>query len=105
MLEHEEEVTEVVDAEEEEEEEEADEEDEEEELVDPLETMKEECEKSAACHEYAHHFEECVERVTKAQEDPEYEHLEYKEDCVEEFFHLQHCVNDCVAPKLFFKLK
>lgn len=88
-----------------EEDEEIEEDEDEDELVDPMDTLKEECEKSTACHEYAHHFQECVDRVTKAQEDPDYEHLEYKEDCVEEFFHLQHCINDCVAPKLFFKLK
>ncbi|QBM85409.1 Ubiquinol-cytochrome C reductase hinge protein [Metschnikowia aff. pulcherrima] len=67
--------------------------------------MREECEKSESCHGYVHHFQECVERVQKEQEEEDYAHKAYKEDCVEEFFHLQHCINDCVAPKLFYKLK
>jgi ubiquinol-cytochrome c reductase subunit 6 len=48
---------------------------------------------------------ECAERVTKAQEDPNYADAEYKEDCVEEFFHLHHYINECAAPKLFDHLK
>jgi hypothetical protein len=39
-----------------------------------------ECKESAKCHEPKHHFDECVERVTKAQE----EGSGAKEDCVEE---------------------
>lgn len=111
-----EEVTEVEDAEEEagedtaledgeEEEEEDEDEDEDEELSDPLDELREECAKSAACAPYAHHFHECVERVTAEMEEEDYAHKHYKEDCVEEFFHLQHCINDCAAPKLFYKLK
>ncbi|RLV86114.1 Cytochrome b-c1 complex subunit 6 [Meyerozyma sp. JA9] len=93
------------DEDEDEEEDEDDEDEDEEELVDPLDTLREECTKSKHCQPYVHHYEECVERVTKAQEQEGYEHQAYKEDCVEEYFHLQHCVNDCVAPKLFYKLK
>lgn len=48
---------------------------------------------------------ECVERVQKAKEDPNYEDLENKEDCVEEFFHLQHYLDECAAPRLFSQLK
>lgn len=48
---------------------------------------------------------ECAERVHKQQEQPGYEDLEYKEDCVEEFFHLQHYLDSCAAPRLFNKLK
>lgn len=93
------------DEDEHEEEDEDDEDEDEEELVDPLDALREECTKSKHCQPYVHHYEECVERVTKAQEQEGYEHQAYKEDCVEEYFHLQHCVNDCVAPKLFYKLK
>ncbi|KAK9321974.1 ubiquinol-cytochrome C reductase hinge domain-containing protein [Lipomyces orientalis] len=88
--------------------EEADEEDEEEEEEEPEDIMpkiQQKCANSSICHEYKHHFDECVERVTKAQEEPGYEDLEYKEDCVEEFFHLSHCVNECTAPTLFRALK
>ncbi|WLF78282.1 ubiquinol--cytochrome-c reductase subunit 6 [Lodderomyces elongisporus] len=77
----------------------------EEELVDPQVKLNEECAKTIACKPFEHHFHECIERVTKEMEEPDYAHKHYKEDCVEEFFHLQHCVNDCVAPKLFNKLK
>jgi len=40
-----------------------------------------------------------VERVTQQLEDPDFKGP--KEDCVEEFFHLQHCASQCAAPKLF----
>ncbi|ODV93065.1 hypothetical protein PACTADRAFT_5391 [Pachysolen tannophilus NRRL Y-2460] len=96
------------DAEEEEGEEDEDEDDEdedEEEAADPLDKLKKECSESTKCTPYLHHFHECTERVTKEQEEPGYAEKEHKEDCVEEFFHLQHCANDCVAPKLFYKLK
>lgn len=88
------------------EEDDEDEEDEdEEETVDPLDTLREECTNTDTCKPHLHHFEECIERVTKEQEEEGYDQKPYKEDCVEEFFHLQHCVNDCVAPRLFNKLK
>ncbi|KAF6014299.1 hypothetical protein HII13_000644 [Brettanomyces bruxellensis] len=84
------------DAEEEEEEDEDDDDDEDEdEAVDPLDALKEDVKE----------FQACTERVTKAEEDPEYANKDYKEDCVEEFFHLQQCVNKCAAPKLFSHLK
>ncbi|EXJ54270.1 ubiquinol-cytochrome c reductase subunit 6 [Cladophialophora yegresii CBS 114405] len=85
------------------EEDEEEEEEEEEEPVDPKPRLEEECAKSAQCQGYKHHFDECVERVTQQQEDPEYKGP--KENCVEEFFHLQHCATQCAAPKLFKQLK
>lgn len=93
------------DDDEDEDEDEDDEDEDEEETVDPLDTLREECTNTETCKPHLHHFEECIERVTKEQEEEDYEHKPYKEDCVEEFFHLQHCVNDCVAPRLFNKLK
>ncbi|KAK5087629.1 Cytochrome b-c1 complex subunit 6, mitochondrial [Exophiala xenobiotica] len=86
-----------------EEEEEEDEEEEEEEPEDPKPKLEEECAKSAGCIGYKHHYQECVERVTAQQEDESYKGP--KEDCVEEFFHLQHCATQCAAPKLFKMLK
>ncbi|CAK9438009.1 uncharacterized protein LODBEIA_P23710 [Lodderomyces beijingensis] len=77
----------------------------EEENVDPQVKLTEECVKTVACKPFEHHFHECIDRVTKEMEEPDYAHKSHKEDCVEEFFHLQHCVNDCVAPRLFNKLK
>lgn len=70
-----------------------------------MDVMREECANTSACKPYGHHFHECVERVTKEMEEEDYASKDHKEDCVEEFFHLQHCINDCVAPNLFFKLK
>ncbi|KAK9329722.1 ubiquinol-cytochrome C reductase hinge domain-containing protein [Lipomyces starkeyi] len=89
----------------EEEEEENDEEEEEEEPEDIMPKIQTKCANSSLCHEYKHHFDDCVERVTKASEEPGYEDLDDKEDCVEEFFHLSHCVNECTAPTLFRALK
>lgn len=80
-------------------------EDDEDELSDPLNELREECGKAPACVDATHHFHECVKRVTEEMEEPDYNDKAYKEDCVEEFFHLEHLINDCVAPKLFYKLK
>ncbi|KAK7203200.1 ubiquinol-cytochrome C reductase hinge domain-containing protein [Myxozyma melibiosi] len=82
-------------------------EEEEEEEEDPEDTMpaiQEECAEKE-CHSAKHHFDECVERVTAAMEEEGYAEREHKEDCVEEFLHLSHCVNDCAAPKIFATLK
>ncbi|KAI8996245.1 ubiquinol-cytochrome C reductase hinge domain-containing protein [Trametes punicea] len=71
---------------------------EEEEPEDPLPALQEECAQTAKCAPLAKHFQHCEEKVHAGQG--------YKgEDCVEEFYHMMHCVNGCVAPKLFAKLK
>ncbi|KAL3423639.1 ubiquinol-cytochrome c reductase complex subunit [Phlyctema vagabunda] len=85
------------------EDEEEEEEEEEEELEDPQEKITEECKESSACRPAKHHFDECVERVTAAQDDED--NKAPNEDCVEEFFHLAHCANQCAAPKLWAALK
>lgn len=41
-----------------------------------------ECASSSNCAPYKHHYDECVERVTKQEEDEDYKGP--KEDCVEE---------------------
>ncbi|EQL03112.1 hypothetical protein G6O67_008233 [Ophiocordyceps sinensis] len=81
-------------------EEDDEEEEDEEEIVDPKETLEEECKKSRQCAPAKHHFDDCVERVRQQESDGE-----AKEDCVEEFFHLAHCATACAAPKLWMKLK
>ncbi|KAI9858156.1 MAG: ubiquinol--cytochrome-c reductase subunit 6 [Trichoglossum hirsutum] len=84
--------------------EEEEEEEEEEEPEDVKPKLEEECANSKQCAPYKHHFDECVERVTEAQEhagDNKGPH----EDCVEEFFHLAHCASQCAAPKLWTQLK
>jgi ubiquinol-cytochrome c reductase subunit 6 len=83
------------------EEEEAEEEEDEEEIVDPKETLEEECKNSKECHGPKHHYDECVERVTGQIDNDG----KASEDCVEEFFHLVHCATACAAPKLFAQLK
>ncbi|KAH0536774.1 hypothetical protein FGG08_006377 [Glutinoglossum americanum] len=84
--------------------EEEEEEEEEEEPEDVKPKLEEECANSKQCAPFKHHFDECVERVTEASE-----HADGKkgphEDCVEEFFHLAHCANQCAAPKLWAQLK
>ncbi|CAI7622712.1 unnamed protein product [Penicillium palitans] len=96
-----EEAPEEVEAEAEAEEEEEEEEEEEPEDIKPK--LEEECAHSAVCAPYKHHYDECVERVTRQEEDEDYKGP--KEDCVEEFFHLTHCVTACAAPKLWRELK
>ncbi|QEU60987.1 Qcr6 [Kluyveromyces lactis] len=93
------------DEEDEEDDEDEDDEDEEEEQGDQLDALREECKSTEEGKHLVHHYLECVERVQKAQEEPGYEDLAYKEDCVEEFFHLAHFVDECAAPKLFDYLK
>ncbi|CAG78649.1 ubiquinol-cytochrome C reductase hinge domain-containing protein [Yarrowia lipolytica] len=88
----------------EEEDEDDDDDDDDDEVPDPAIALHEAA-AEGPCHDFKHHFDECVERVTKAQEAEDYDHAEYKEDCVEEFFHLQHCINDNTADKLFRVLK
>ncbi|KAJ5606099.1 hypothetical protein N7510_008880 [Penicillium lagena] len=82
---------------------EEEEEEEEEEPEDIKPKLEEDCAHSAQCAPYKHHFDECVERVTRQEEDED--HKGPKEDCVEEFFHLTHCATACAAPKLWRELK
>lgn len=85
----------------EEEDDEEEEEEEEEEAEDQKPAIVEQCEQTKACAPLKHHFDECQERVLN-QSDEEAEH---HENCVEEMFHLMHCVDQCMAPKLFAQLK
>lgn len=82
-----------------------DEDDEDEEATDQLDTLKEECQNTPEGKTLVHHLQECSERVLKASQEPGYEEQEHKEDCVEEFFHLQHYLDSCAAPRLFNQLK
>jgi len=71
---------------------------EEEEPEDPQPMLREECKASAKCSALTKHFEHCQERVHSGQG--------FKgEDCVEELFHMMHCVDGDAAPKLFAKLR
>ncbi|KAE9403411.1 Non-heme 11 kDa protein of cytochrome bc1 complex [Gymnopus androsaceus JB14] len=74
------------------------EEEEEEEPEDAHPTIRADCQSSSKCAPLAKHFEHCQEKVNAGEG--------FKgEDCVEEMFHMMHCVDDCAAPKLFAKLR
>jgi len=77
--------------------EQAAEEEEEEEPEDLHPALREECAESAKCVQLTKHFQHCQEKVEAGEG--------FKgEDCVEEMFHMMHCVDNCVAPKLWAKL-
>ncbi|RUO96041.1 ubiquinol-cytochrome C reductase hinge protein-domain-containing protein [Jimgerdemannia flammicorona] len=58
-------------------------------------TLKGACQESKECTPLKHHLDECAARVEAGSH----------ENCIEEFFHLMHCADTCVAPKLFATLK
>lgn len=88
------------------EDEDEDEDDEDEEAVtDQLEDLREHFKNTEEGKVLVHHYEECAERVKVQQQEPGYQDLDHKEDCVEEFFHLQHYLDTCTSPRLFDKLK
>ncbi|CCE62598.1 hypothetical protein TPHA_0C04470 [Tetrapisispora phaffii CBS 4417] len=93
-----------VDEDEEEEDEDEDEEDEDE-ASDQMEALRKAALETPEGQELHKHYLDCVARVEKAKESPDYDSLDYKEDCVEEFFHLQHYSDSQIAPRLFSKLK
>jgi len=72
-------------------------EEEEEEPEDPAPPLRDECAATAACTPLKQHFDHCTEKINSGKG---FKH----EDCVEELFHLMHCVDNCIAPKLFSKL-
>ncbi|KAI0054634.1 Non-heme 11 kDa protein of cytochrome bc1 complex [Artomyces pyxidatus] len=74
------------------------EEEEEEEPEDIHPTLREEAQESAKCKALTSHFMHCQEKVQSGQG---FKH----EDCVEEMFHMMHCTDTEVAPKLFAKLR
>ncbi|KJA24829.1 hypothetical protein HYPSUDRAFT_38181 [Hypholoma sublateritium FD-334 SS-4] len=71
---------------------------EEEEPEDIHPTLRDECKASTKCAALTKHFEHCHEKVEAGEG--------FKgEDCVEELFHMMHCVDECAGPKLFTKLR
>lgn len=95
----------VEDEEVEDDEDEDEEDEDEDEVSDQLETLREEYKNTPEGKELSKHYIECVERVQKEKELPNYDELEFKEDCVEEFFHLQHYLDSNAAPRLMDMLK
>ncbi|KAF9507466.1 hypothetical protein BS47DRAFT_1303989 [Hydnum rufescens UP504] len=72
-------------------------EEEEAEPQDPAPGIREECAATAACAPFNHHFVHCTEKVTEGKGYPH-------EDCVEELCIVMHCVDNCLASRLFSKL-
>ncbi|CED83076.1 non-heme 11 kda protein of cytochrome bc1 complex [Phaffia rhodozyma] len=77
--------------------EEEEEEEEDEEPVDVMPEIRAQCEATPECAPAKKHFEHCEKKVRGGEG---WEH----EDCVEELWHLMHCVDACAAPKLWAKL-
>ena len=73
------------------------EEEEEEELVDPLTTVREQCEQIEKCIKARERLELCDQRVSSRSQT--------EEDCTEELFDFLHARDHCVAHKLFNSLK
>ncbi|KAI5453015.1 ubiquinol--cytochrome-c reductase subunit 6 [Naganishia albida] len=72
-------------------------EEEEEEPEDIAPQIREECKNSKECAPAAHHFQACADKVEAGKG-------WQGEDCVEELFHMMHCVDACAAPRLFKRL-
>ena len=73
------------------------EEEEEVELVDPQETLRNECAATSHCKEFKNRLDECEVRVSSRKRTTEV--------CHEEVVDFVNCVDHCVAPKLFRFLK
>jgi len=71
---------------------------EEEEPEDIMPGIREDCAGTPKCAPYKREFEHCESKVHEGSARPH-------EHCVEELFHLMHCVDNCSAPKLFSKLR
>ncbi|XP_037089349.1 cytochrome b-c1 complex subunit 6, mitochondrial-like [Pollicipes pollicipes] len=78
-------------------EEEPAEEEEEEDLVDPHETLREECRGHGDATQLKAKFDECEERVNSRSKT--------EETCVEELLDYLHAVDHCVAGKIFTTMK
>ncbi|KAL1406052.1 Cytochrome b-c1 complex subunit 6, mitochondrial [Vanrija albida] len=72
------------------------EEDEDEDPEDQAPAVREDCEANE-CKDAAKHFKHCADKIEAGKG-------WHGEDCVEELFHVMHCVDACAAPKLFKKL-
>ncbi|RNA25260.1 cytochrome b-c1 complex subunit mitochondrial [Brachionus plicatilis] len=68
-----------------------------EELVDQAIELREKCSNEPACRSLKEKLEECTQKVNS--------HPGTNENCEEELFDFLRCVDQCVAPKLFSKLK
>ncbi|KDR22439.1 cytochrome b-c1 complex subunit 6, mitochondrial [Zootermopsis nevadensis] len=69
----------------------------EEDLVDPQQTLREECHKLTKCTELQEKYTACNDRVNSRKKTSEI--------CSEELFDYLHCVDACVSKTLFSHLK
>ncbi|XP_051868112.1 cytochrome b-c1 complex subunit 6, mitochondrial isoform X1 [Pristis pectinata] len=73
------------------------EDEEEEELVDPITTIREQCEQNEKCVQLRSRLDTCTERVNSRSQT--------EETCTEELFDFLHARDHCVAEQIFSKLK
>ncbi|KAL5020922.1 hypothetical protein ScPMuIL_000077 [Solemya velum] len=66
---------------------------EEEDLVDPMDTIRDECKVGSACAKLQERLTECNDRVNSKETTPEV--------CTEELFDFVHCLDHCVSGKVF----
>ncbi|XP_069792450.1 cytochrome b-c1 complex subunit 6, mitochondrial [Narcine bancroftii] len=78
-------------------EDEEEEEEEEEELLDPLTTIREQCDQKEKCAQLKLSLDTCTERVNSRSQT--------EETCTEELFDFLHARDHCVAEQIFSKLK
>ncbi|KAG5436840.1 hypothetical protein PCANB_001662 [Pneumocystis canis] len=73
-------------------------------LEDIMPQIQEECSNTKKCAQLKHHYDECQERITSFIKKTEGQKVN-NENCVEEMFHLMHCIGNCSANKIFSELK
>ncbi|XP_069684020.1 cytochrome b-c1 complex subunit 6, mitochondrial-like [Periplaneta americana] len=71
--------------------------DEDEELVDPQQTLREQCHELKKCSDLHEKYTACNDRVNSRSKTTEI--------CSEELFDYLHCIDACVSKTLFSKLK
>ncbi|KAL3271159.1 hypothetical protein HHI36_021657 [Cryptolaemus montrouzieri] len=70
---------------------------EEEDIIDPHDTLREQCRETDHCKHLAERLQQCNDRVNSKSQT--------SETCVEELIDLMHAIDHCVTPKLFSQLK
>ncbi|CAM1292803.1 Uncharacterised protein g551 [Pycnogonum litorale] len=72
-------------------------EEEDEELIDPMDTLKDDCREKPNCVSFNEKLQQCADRVNSRSKT--------EETCEEELMDYFHCVDHCVSKTLFSKLK
>ncbi|KTW28348.1 uncharacterized protein T551_02767 [Pneumocystis jirovecii RU7] len=71
---------------------------------DSMPLIQEECLNTKKCALLKHHYDECQKRIISVIEEAEGGKID-NENCVEEMFHMMHCIGNCSANKIFSELK